>query len=787
MGGKGKRQGWRSGPRNPQVPRSDSHAGRLALVFAAALTVSLPLTAFAQEGETADPRISLIDFQLRRDYEAALVFVERRLSEDPEGSRALGLDYLRAHLLLSLDRRTEALEAFARTMSVTPMLSPYSRFRLAVEQEDLGHPEVAAGLVATLLRTRPPRELVSPAVELLSRTVTAGGDCRLLQGLEAYRFQRRDRRELLFAVAECRAREGSIEEAASIWIHLLEEQRDDPVARSTAERIVAAGPEKLAPRTEMLVGSAFYDHREFKDAIHHLARALVQVSSARNLSRREIYELRYALARSHFWEGRYEEAAAAFRNLADATRTPELKAQALYQEGRCHELQGHDERAIEVFREAYLADLTGGWADSSLISGLRLHWLAGRRGEALQGLEDLYSRRKLGTASRALVFLASSELVEGRSEDAADWLEKAERLRRVAPAELRYWQGRLEELRGRPEAAVGSYLAALVEDPMEAFGPAARRHLEAAALAPLTLRRARELAASDVPSDLYRAWLLLKPGTPLHRRTEAALHASFARNSAAASFLGLEVEPTAAWPLWQAEMARPEEMLVGLGLFDEGAAEILRHFPVTQPGLAFTGSVVLARSGDVRRSLYIAEILLKRVPRDIPQPLLPIAFQRLLYPMSHRDVIRAEAARRNVDPYLLTAIIREESRFDPRAFSAAAARGLTQFIFTTAREIAEAYEIGPVEPRDLERPEVSIALGAAYLSQLYEELDGSVPQVVAAYNAGEPQAALWRRYCLSDEPEEYLSKVAFRETRGYLVKVLKSREQYVRLYPPPAE
>lgn len=764
-------------------PRSGAHAGGLALVFAAALAVTLPLA--AQEGEAADPRIPLIDLQLRRDQEAALVFVERRLAEDPEGSRALGLDYLRAHLLLSLDRRAEALEAFARTMSVTPMLSPYSRFRLAVEQEDLGHPEVAAGLVATLLRSRPPRDLVSPAVELLRRTVVAGGDCRLLQGLEAYRFQRHDRRELLLAVAECRAREGSIEEAASIWIHLLEEQRDDPVARSAAERIAAAGSQKLDPRAEMLVGLAFFNHREFEDAIHHLARALVQVSTAKNLSRRDVYELRYALARSHFWEGRYSEAAAAFHNLADATKTPELKAQALYQEGRCYELQGRDEAAIRVFQQAYQADLAGGWADSALIAGLRLHWLAGRRDEALKDLEELYTRRKLGTASRALVFLAASDLVEGRTEQAGDWLDRAERLRRVDPAELRYWQGRLEELRGHPEAAVERYLAALAEDPARAFGTAAYRHLKSAPLAPLARRRARELAGSDDPDGLYRAWLLSEPGTPLHRQTEEALHKSFARDSAAASFLGLQVEPTAAWPLWRGEMARPAEMLMGLGLFDEGAGEILRHFPVTQPDLAFTGSVVLARSGDIRRSLYIAEILLKRVPRDIPEPLLPAAFQRLLYPMSYRDVIRAQAGRRNVDPYLLTAIIREESRFDPRAFSAAAARGLTQFIFTTAREIAEAYDIGPIEPRDLERPEISIALGAAYLSQLYQELDGSVPEVVAAYNAGEPQAALWRRYCLSDEPEEYLSKVAFRETRGYLMKVLKSRQQYARLYPPP--
>ena len=54
--------------------------------------------------------------------------------------------------------------------------------------------------------------------------------------------------------------------------------------------------------------------------------------------------------------------------------------------------------------------------------------------------------------------------------------------------------------------------------------------------------------------------------------------------------------------------------------------------------------------------------------------------------------------------------------------------------------------------------------------------------MVAAYNAGENQAELWRSYCFSREPEEYFSKVGFAETRGYLSKVLESRAQYARLY-----
>jgi soluble lytic murein transglycosylase len=208
---------------------------------------------------------------------------------------------------------------------------------------------------------------------------------------------------------------------------------------------------------------------------------------------------------------------------------------------------------------------------------------------------------------------------------------------------------------------------------------------------------------------------------------------------------------------------------------------------VAEPPLAFTGSLVLAGAGEIKQSLYIAEILAQRIPPEMRPAFLSDSYRRLLFPLSYRSLILRESGQRGVDPFLLAAIIREESRFDPRAFSAASARGLTQFIYPTAQRIAEKIGLAPITPRDLEDPETAIALGAAYLAELLEEFGGAVPQMVAAYNAGEPQAALWRRYCWSDEPEEYLTKVAFRQTRDYLAKVLTSREHYAELYGSAVE
>ena len=54
--------------------------------------------------------------------------------------------------------------------------------------------------------------------------------------------------------------------------------------------------------------------------------------------------------------------------------------------------------------------------------------------------------------------------------------------------------------------------------------------------------------------------------------------------------------------------------------------------------------------------------------------------------------------------------------------------------------------------------------------------------MLAAYNAGEDQTALWRSYCFSLRPEEFYSKVGFRETRHYLDRVIRSYVQYSELY-----
>lgn len=747
--------------------------------------LSLALTLVLSAGPTPDPRIPLADLQVGREVDDALLAVERALVERPELVRGLGYDHLRAELLLMRERRDEALEALAASMTAAPGIGVYSRYRLAEEQAALGRHGVAAGLLATLLADGPPPALAEPAMRLFQRTLNAGGDCRLLRGLSPSRFRGKDQRRLRLAEARCDFRAGDRDSVETALRALLESDVGDDAAYEAAQLLVELEPEDRSGRSHMLIGQAFHAHRDFGRAIQHLARAIARQPGARDVSRSEIFETRYSLARSHFWEGRYAVAAAAFRALARDAASPDLRSKVLYQQGRCLELDDDWEAALSAYREAYAAAPSGGWVDSSLMSQLRLSWRSGRESAALDVYRELVRRRRTGAQARALLFMSASDLVQGRMDRAGEWLTTAARTGQVARTEVAYWSGRRAELAGEDDAAVEYYLEALFEDPYDPFAVAARKRLNGPALAGLANARGRRLAGSRRTEDLYKAYLL-RGNDDVGRGARQILQTLLSQDAAVGPFLQLAAAPPNRWPLWGSPLRQPEEMLLALGLWQQGASVVLRHFPIAEPDLAYTGSLLLAQAGETKRSLYIAEVLRKRIPRRVPTALLPTGYQRLLYPFRYGYTILRESERRGSDPYLLAAIIREESRFDPVAFSGAAARGLAQFVLPTALRLAPDVGLDGLVPQDLERPEVSIALGAAYLRELDLHFEGDRVQMIAAYNAGESQAALWRRYCFTDEAPELLSKITFRETRNYVRKVLTSYAHYHELYAEDA-
>lgn len=728
---------------------------------------------------TVDPRPGLVELQLAGNRREALARTEREIEARPEASHGLGLDYLRGHLLDLLGNAAGSGEAFAAAMASTPDLGVYSRYRLALAQERTGHPEVAAGLIAGVVDSRMPA-LLAESTLLLSRTLSLGGDCRLLGGLKIETLPGPQRRILTLSQADCALRSGSRELARGILVALLEENRNDDPARGAADRLDMIVSDSEGGRVPLLLGLVFHQHRDFERALIHLHRAL---DPAEGLSEREIAEGRYAQGRSHFWLERYAPAAVVFGGLANVSHRPEDRSRALYQQGRCYELLGQWSLAAESFSRAYLAQPDGEWAAAALFSSLRLRWRSGAETDTQAFYDLLTSRREWREqALRASLFLASSDIVRGRSDRARSWLDRALPETPDERLEIAYWRGRLSELDRNLSAAVASYLEAMRLDLYHPLSQSARDRLGLEPLSRAAATEGRRLSASSKFEDLYGAWLLLGNASEIGKSCWFRARNALLADPKRAPLTKLVEVPVRSWPLWQAPLRRPEEKLLALGILHEGAPAVRQHFPILEPSLAYTGCRLLARGGEYERSILLAEALRLRSGDRIPVIFQPREFHQVLYPLPYRDTLVAQCRLRGVSPTLLASIIREESRYDRKALSPAAARGLAQLTVPTARRIAAQIGIPVLDPEDLYRPEITLALSAAYLGQLLKDFNGAGHLAVAAYNAGEPQAVLWRSYCFSPEMEEFFTKVTFQETRNYLRKVLTSQAHYEELW-----
>ena len=726
-----------------------------------------------------DPRIELVTLHQEEKELAAAKLAQRLLVESPDESRALGIEYLLGHLFERLGQSREAVASYARVMRTLPALRPHALLRVAEIQTELGHPELASGLLVSLLQNQPPETLVGRAERLLIRSLEAGGDCRVLENLAIDALPASTRRRLLLLRLECAPTSGTGQ--ATDLLEVLREDGTDLAASLAAHRLLRIPNLVLDAEAAGVLGSSLHHHREFEDAARYLETAALALP--RDLERRADVDTLYLLVRSWFWTGELARAAAGFGDLAERVRRPEDRARALFQQGRSFELRGEWAAAAASYRRAYLADPTGRFAAAGLISAMRVEWRTGREEAALEIIELLPTRTEWREeAGRAALYLASSDLVRGRGDRAGRWLRQAELGAGRDSVEVVYWRGRLGEAEGDAAAAAGRYLEALGLDAYHPLTVAARERLKAPDLAAHAERTAVALARSHRPRDLVAAWLHLGDR---HAAGGAARRRLIERAAAHRVVRDLDAPtpvPAAAWPLWEEDLSTPEETLLALGLWGAGAPAVLEHFPPTQPALALTASEGLFRAGSIRRSVYLAEVLADRIGDHAPEGLWPEKLRTRLHPVPYEDAVARIAASRRVERALLYALLREESRFDPDAVSVASARGMAQFVFSTARPLASRIGIGRITPEDLSNPVLSTELAAAYLAELLERFAGSIPEAVAAYNAGDRQVTLWRAHCYSRDPAEFITKISFPETRAYVARVLGARARYRELY-----
>lgn len=155
--------------------------------------------------------------------------------------------------------------------------------------------------------------------------------------------------------------------------------------------------------------------------------------------------------------------------------------------------------------------------------------------------------------------------------------------------------------------------------------------------------------------------------------------------------------------------------------------------------------------------------------------------QKLFYPIPHSEYVYQYSRNYQVDPLLVAAVIRAESRFSHTAESGSGARGLMQIMPETAEWAAQKLKID-FHSEMLFDPQYNIRIGCWYLRELQDTFPDNLAVVLAAYNAGQGNVSKWLEDGVWDGQLNHLEELPFPETRIYVQKVLKYYQRYQELY-----
>ena len=231
--------------------------------------------------------------------------------------------------------------------------------------------------------------------------------------------------------------------------------------------------------------------------------------------------------------------------------------------------------------------------------------------------------------------------------------------------------------------------------------------------------------------------------------------------------------------------------LLSLGLYEPAVKELEFARRKWGDSPAVTASIAwankqMAVSESGTRQFALARGSITLIKRAYPQFMaaggeqLPRDVLTTIFPLSYWDLIRKYSAERGLDPYLIAALMAQESTFVPDIKSHAGAYGLMQMMPATGRQYARKmklrYSLGL-----LTTAEPNVRMGTAYFADKVRQF-GGVHVALASYNAGETPVRRW----MSENPnlpqDEFIDNIPYPETQQYVKRILGTAEDYRRLY-----
>ncbi|MDH5626478.1 MAG: lytic transglycosylase domain-containing protein, partial [Nitrospira sp.] len=218
-----------------------------------------------------------------------------------------------------------------------------------------------------------------------------------------------------------------------------------------------------------------------------------------------------------------------------------------------------------------------------------------------------------------------------------------------------------------------------------------------------------------------------------------------------------------------------------LGLDADAAREVaaLTDHYAQEPDVLVALASLLNEVGAYHQALRLARARfrdkLERTGEDVAPSLWAVA-----YPTGLLPTITMQEAK-GVDPFLVAAIIREESQYDEKAVSRVGAIGLMQVMPATANNVAKRAGFPAVGRDDLFDQETNIRIGVRYVGQMLEHFSGNIVHTIASYNAGPIAVGKWVALYRGQDQDEFVELIPYQETRQYVKRVMRSYREYVRL------
>jgi soluble lytic murein transglycosylase len=223
--------------------------------------------------------------------------------------------------------------------------------------------------------------------------------------------------------------------------------------------------------------------------------------------------------------------------------------------------------------------------------------------------------------------------------------------------------------------------------------------------------------------------------------------------------------------------------LLAAGMHDEAVGELrrLQADGGSSPLLEATLAYALGRRGDLRPSINTMRAAYPQFMAAGGEA-LPVEILTVIFPVEYWSLIYKYSTARGLDPFLMTALVAQESTFQADVRSSANAYGLMQILPSTGRQYAQILGIRPFRTDRLTEAETNIRIGMAYFADLLERFGHAAP-ALAAYNAGEHRVDRWLDERPGIDRDEFIDDIPFPETQNYVKRVLGTAEDYRQLYP----